>query len=127
MFNPLMQPLQSWKLLAVLYESLFFGDASRMNSDAAQMKTSPAASLPGNAINSMGVSAPPPVENTPVPASQPSPRVFQERVHVSVNTLPEYNSVSSLSAPHRRAICRHHTLARRRAGEEVRCVSSANT
>ncbi|XP_031176281.1 GDNF family receptor alpha-4-like isoform X1 [Sander lucioperca] len=47
-----------------------------------------------NAISSMGISAPPPVENTPVPASQPSPHVFQERVHVSVNTLPEFNSLS---------------------------------
>uniref|UniRef100_A0A672ZN70 GDNF/GAS1 domain-containing protein n=1 Tax=Sphaeramia orbicularis TaxID=375764 RepID=A0A672ZN70_9TELE len=49
-----------------------------------------------NAISSMGVSAPPPVENTAVPASQPSPRVYQERVHVSVNTLPEFNSVGVL-------------------------------
>uniref|UniRef100_A0A3B4TUQ8 GDNF family receptor alpha-4-like n=5 Tax=Seriola TaxID=8160 RepID=A0A3B4TUQ8_SERDU len=49
-----------------------------------------------NAINSMGVSAPPPVEHTPVPASQPPPRVFQERVHISVNTLPEFTSVSAL-------------------------------
>ncbi|XP_071317446.1 GDNF family receptor alpha-4-like [Trachinotus anak] len=46
-----------------------------------------------NAINSMGISAPPPVEHTPVPASQPSPRVFQERVHISVNTLPEFTSM----------------------------------
>lgn len=46
-----------------------------------------------NAISSMGISAPPPVENTPVPASQPSPRVYQETVHVSVNTLPEFNSM----------------------------------
>ncbi|XP_054899980.1 GDNF family receptor alpha-4-like [Poeciliopsis prolifica] len=46
-----------------------------------------------NAISSMGISAPPPVELTPVPVSQPSPRVFQERVHVSVNTLPEFNSM----------------------------------
>ncbi|XP_041865220.1 GDNF family receptor alpha-4-like [Melanotaenia boesemani] len=46
-----------------------------------------------NAINSMGISAPPPVEHTPVPVSQPSPRVYQESVHVSVNTLPEFNSM----------------------------------
>ncbi|XP_075958400.1 GDNF family receptor alpha-4-like isoform X2 [Anarhichas minor] len=43
-------------------------------------------------ISSMGISAPP-VENTPVPASQPSPRVYQERVHARVNTLPEFNSM----------------------------------
>lgn len=60
------------------------------------MKTAPAGSVSGNAISSMGISAPPPVENTPVPASQPSPRIYQERVHVSVNTLPEFNSVSVL-------------------------------
>ncbi|KAM7374274.1 hypothetical protein PAMP_006942 [Pampus punctatissimus] len=47
------------------------------------------------AISSMGISAPPPVENTPAPASQPSPRVYQERVHVSVNTLPEFNSMEN--------------------------------
>ncbi|XP_071754234.2 GDNF family receptor alpha-4-like [Centroberyx gerrardi] len=46
-----------------------------------------------NAISSMGSGAPPPVENTPMPASQPSPRVYQERVHVSVNTLPDFNSM----------------------------------
>lgn len=51
----------------------------------------------GNSISSMGVSAPPPGGSTAVPASQPSPRVYQERVHVSVNTLPEFNSVSDLS------------------------------
>lgn len=56
----------------------------------------PAACVSGNAISSMGISAPPPVENTPVPASQPSPRIYQERVHVSENTLPEFNSVSTL-------------------------------
>lgn len=61
-----------------------------------KMKMTPADSISGNAINSMGVSAPPPVEHTPVPASQPSPRVFQERVHISVNTLPEFTSVSAL-------------------------------
>ncbi|KAI3373146.1 hypothetical protein L3Q82_006472 [Scortum barcoo] len=49
-----------------------------------------------NAISSMGISAPPPVENTPVPASQPSPHIHQETAHVSVNTLPEFNSVSAL-------------------------------
>ncbi|GLD46858.1 GDNF family receptor alpha-4-like isoform X2 [Lates japonicus] len=53
----------------------------------------PADSVSGNAISSMGISAPPPMENTPVPASQPSPHVYQERVHVSVNTLPEFNSM----------------------------------
>ncbi|KAM7397925.1 hypothetical protein PAMA_006001 [Pampus argenteus] len=47
------------------------------------------------AISSMGISAPPPVENTPAPASHPSPRVYQERVHVSVNTLPEFNSMEN--------------------------------
>uniref|UniRef100_A0A3Q3XGD4 GDNF/GAS1 domain-containing protein n=1 Tax=Mola mola TaxID=94237 RepID=A0A3Q3XGD4_MOLML len=47
------------------------------------------------AISSMGISVPPPVENTPVPASQPPPRIYQERVHISVNTLPEFNSVST--------------------------------
>nr|XP_020454516.1 GDNF family receptor alpha-4-like [Monopterus albus] len=46
-----------------------------------------------NAISSMGISAPPPVENAPVPGSQPSPRINQERVHDSVNTLPEFNSM----------------------------------
>ena len=61
------------------------------------MKISPADFVSGNAINSMGISAPPPVEHTPVPVSQPSPRVYQERVHVSVNTLPEFNSVSTHS------------------------------
>ena len=60
------------------------------------MKMAPAVSVSGNAISSMGISAPPPVENTPMPASQPSPRIYQERVHVSVNTLPEFNSVSAL-------------------------------
>ncbi|XP_074529288.1 GDNF family receptor alpha-4-like [Halichoeres trimaculatus] len=49
-----------------------------------------------NAISSMGISAAPPAEkNTPVPASVPSPRVYQERVHVSVNTLPEFNSMEN--------------------------------
>lgn len=60
------------------------------------MKTDPAGSVSGNAISSMGISAPPPVENTPVPASQPPPRIYLERVHVSVNTLPEFNSVSAI-------------------------------
>ncbi|XP_017293287.1 GDNF family receptor alpha-4 [Kryptolebias marmoratus] len=46
-----------------------------------------------DAISSMGISAPPPVELTPVPVSQPSPRVYQERVPVSVNTLPDFNSM----------------------------------
>ncbi|XP_010765275.1 GDNF family receptor alpha-3 [Notothenia coriiceps] len=46
-----------------------------------------------NAISSMGISALPPVENTPVPASPPPPRVYQEKVHVGVNTLPEFNSM----------------------------------
>ncbi|KAM4620333.1 GDNF family receptor alpha-4-like [Polymixia lowei] len=46
-----------------------------------------------NAISSMGSSAPPPMEITPVPASQTSPRVYRERVHVSVNTLPDFNSM----------------------------------
>ncbi|KAM8835104.1 GDNF family receptor alpha-4-like [Synchiropus picturatus] len=45
-----------------------------------------------SAISSMGVFAPPPVVNTPLPASQPSPRLHQERVHVSVNTIPEFKS-----------------------------------
>lgn len=67
-----------------------------MNKDVKLMKKAPADCVSGNAISSMGISAPPPVENTPVPASQPSPHVFQERVHVSVNTLPEFNSVSTL-------------------------------
>lgn len=67
-----------------------------MNNDVNLMKMTPADSVSGNAISSMGISAPPPVENTPVPASQPSPHVYQERVHVSVNTLPEFNSVSAL-------------------------------
>ncbi|KAL6098544.1 gfra3 [Pungitius sinensis] len=43
-------------------------------------------------ISSMGIPAPPPVENTPAaPASHPSPRVYQERVRV--NTLPEFDSM----------------------------------
>ncbi|XP_058484356.1 GDNF family receptor alpha-4-like [Solea solea] len=46
-----------------------------------------------NAISSMGISAPPAVENTPVPASQTPPRIYQEGVHVSVNTLPEFTSM----------------------------------
>ncbi len=81
-------------LLKVTY---FFGDwVFGMNNDVNLMKMAPADSVSGNAISSMGISAPPPVENTPVPASQPSPRIYQERVHVSVNTLPEFNSVSAL-------------------------------
>lgn len=67
-----------------------------MNNDVNLMKMAPADSVSGNAISSMGISAPPPVENTPVPASQPSPRIYQERVHVSINTLPEFNSVRAL-------------------------------
>lgn len=39
----------------------------------------------------MGVSVAPPVENTALPESQPSPRVHQERLHHSHNTLPEFN------------------------------------
>lgn len=74
----------------------YFGDTSRINNNVNIMKMAPADSVSGNAISSMGISAPPPVENTPVPASQPSPRIYQERVHVSVNTLPEFNSVSAL-------------------------------
>ncbi|CAG5874413.1 unnamed protein product [Menidia menidia] len=46
-----------------------------------------------NAINSMGISAHPPVEHTPVPVSQPPPHIHQEKVHVSVNTFPEFNSM----------------------------------
>uniref|UniRef100_A0A3B4GBF2 GDNF family receptor alpha 3 n=1 Tax=Pundamilia nyererei TaxID=303518 RepID=A0A3B4GBF2_9CICH len=49
-----------------------------------------------SAISSMGISAPPPVENSPMPTSQPSPHVYQEKVHVSINTLPEFDSVSCL-------------------------------
>lgn len=63
------------------------------------MMASPAASVSGNAISSMGIAAPPPVELTPVPVSQPSPRVHQERVPVSVNTLPDFNSVSARFPP----------------------------
>lgn len=62
------------------------------------MKVSPAGSVSGNAISSMGISAPPPVDLTPVPVSQPSPRVYQERVPVSVHTLPDFNSVRILSS-----------------------------
>lgn len=47
----------------------------------------------------MGFAAAPAAENTPAPATQPPPRVHQERVRVSVNTLPEFNSVS---------VCSHH-------------------
>ncbi|KAM3869211.1 GDNF family receptor alpha-3 [Diretmus argenteus] len=47
-----------------------------------------------NAISSMG-SAAAPVENTPMPAAQTTPRVHQERVHISVNTLPDFNSEDS--------------------------------
>lgn len=78
------------------YKGHYVGGASRMNNDVNLIKMVPAACVSGNAISSMGISAPPPVENTPVPASQPSPRIYQERVHVSVNTLPEFNSVSTL-------------------------------
>ncbi|XP_010744449.2 GDNF family receptor alpha-4 [Larimichthys crocea] len=46
-----------------------------------------------NAISSVGVSAPPPVENTPVPTSQATPRIDHERVHTSTNTFPEFNSM----------------------------------
>ncbi|KAM6986668.1 GDNF family receptor alpha-4-like [Aplochiton taeniatus] len=48
-----------------------------------------------NAINSMGSSSPRPVESTPLPMPRPSPPIFQEKVHVSVNTitLPELNSM----------------------------------
>ncbi len=67
-----------------------------MDNDVNLMKTAPADCVSGNAISSMGISAPPPVENTPVPVSQASPHIYQERVHVSVNTLPEFNSVSAL-------------------------------
>lgn len=59
----------------------------------------PAVSFSGNAISSMGFAAAPAAENTPAPATQPPPRVHQERVRVSVNTLPEFNSVS---------VCSHH-------------------
>lgn len=68
----------------------------KMNIDVNLMKMAPADSLSGNAISSMGISAPPPAENTPLPASRPPPRVFQERVHVRVNTLPKFNSVRTL-------------------------------
>lgn len=81
--------------LTKLMKVTFFGEASEMNNDVNLMTTAPADSVSGNAISSMGVSAPPPVENTPVPVSQPSPHIYQERVHVSVNTLPEFNSVSA--------------------------------
>lgn len=63
------------------------------------MTASPVAPVSGNAISSMGIAAPPPVELTPVPVSQPSPRIYQERVPSSVNTLPEFDSVSARSAP----------------------------
>ncbi|TKS83976.1 GDNF family receptor alpha-4 [Collichthys lucidus] len=46
-----------------------------------------------NAISSVGVSATPPVENTPVPTSQATPRIDHERVHTSINTFPEFNSM----------------------------------
>lgn len=81
-------------LLKVTY---FFGDwVFGMNNNVNLMMMAPADSVSGNAISSMGISAPPPVENTPVPASQPSPHIYQETAHVSVNTLPEFNSVSAL-------------------------------
>lgn len=54
----------------------------------------PAGCVSGSGISSMGIPAPPPVENTPAPASQPPPRLHQERGRV--NTLPEFNSVSAL-------------------------------
>lgn len=60
------------------------------------MMMTPADCVSGNAISSMGISAPPPVDTTPAPASQFPPRIYQERVHVRVNTLPEFNSVSAL-------------------------------
>lgn len=97
-----------------------------MNNDVNLMKAAPADSVSGNAISSMGISAPPPVENTPVPASQPSPRIHQERVHVSVNTLPEFNSVSAryfvALAPYASA-----RLATSFTEEVVDCVSGGNT
>lgn len=74
----------------------YCGDATKINIDVNLIGLAPADSLSGNAISSMGISAPPPAENTPVPASQPPPRVFQERIHVRVNTLPKFNSVSTL-------------------------------
>lgn len=60
------------------------------------MKVSAGDSVSGNAISSMGTPAPPPVEHTPIPDSHPPPHIYQERVHVSVKTLSEFNSVSSL-------------------------------
>ena len=73
-----------------------------MNHDVNLMKSIPADSVSGNAISSMGISTPPPLETSPAPASQPSPRVYQERMHVNVNTLPEFTSVS---APYFLTIC----------------------
>ncbi|KAF6728881.1 GDNF family receptor alpha-4 [Oryzias melastigma] len=46
-----------------------------------------------NAISSMGISAPPLVEQTLAPASQLPPHVFQESDHVRVNTVTEFNSM----------------------------------
>lgn len=84
-------------LTVLLKVTYFFGDwVFGMNNDVNLMMMAPADSVSGNAISSMGISAPPPVENTPVPVSQPSPRIYQETAHVSVNTLPEFNSVSAL-------------------------------
>ncbi|KAG8008166.1 GDNF family receptor alpha-4, partial [Nibea albiflora] len=46
-----------------------------------------------NAISSVGVSVPPPVENTHVPTSQSTPRIDHKKVHTSTNTFPESNSM----------------------------------
>lgn len=75
---------------------IFLGDASGMNNDVKLKKISLLLLFLGSAISSMGISAPPPVENSPMPTSQPSPHVYQEKVHVSINTLPEFDSVSCL-------------------------------
>lgn len=82
--------------LSLLINSHYFSDASRLSNDVKQVKMVPAGFVSGGAISSMGISAPPPVENTPAPAPQTSTRIYKERVHVSVNTLPEFNSVRAL-------------------------------
>lgn len=46
-----------------------------------------------NAISSMGSSHPRPVENMPQPPLRPTPRLFQDKVHVYVNVLPDINSM----------------------------------
>lgn len=75
-----------------------------MSNDVNQVMMLPAGFVSGGAISSMGISAPPPVEITPMPASQPSPHVYQETVHVSVNTLPEF-SVRALDLSHHMLEC----------------------